>query len=194
MIRFVDLLAAVQVVDQSPRGRESLARDPGWSVEAYARALYAAADVNLNGTEHPRCAGAHEFSELQCERCGIRGSLNISILGRDEGLVITRLTTGQDADDAMAQALTEAAVADGVGIYAEGLAVTFELAKAGWMLVRTPKRPQEPTSYCVERGCALSEDHVVHQEASPHYRHPFKRTDPARGNLRLDATTERPAP
>ena len=40
--------------------------------------------------DEARCDGSHDFLPLTCSRCGVRGTLNLSIVGEDERLDITK--------------------------------------------------------------------------------------------------------
>ena len=41
-------------------------------------------------TDEARCDGFHDFRPMTCSRCGVRGNVNLSIVGEDERLDITK--------------------------------------------------------------------------------------------------------
>lgn len=141
MIRYQDLLAGIAMVDEADQITRPGGRMSPPQVEAYARVLFAAATIHLNGTSEERCAGPHQFGEIRCELCGTRGSIHIAILGRDEGYLVHRPATDSETVDSLAQALTEAAV-DRPGTHAEAMAVRHELTQRGWEIMRVPNEPR----------------------------------------------------
>jgi transcriptional regulator with XRE-family HTH domain len=54
---------------------------------AIARAVLA---TPAPAADEARCDGSHDFLPLTCSRCGVRGTLNLSIVGEDERLDITK--------------------------------------------------------------------------------------------------------
>ena len=60
------------------------------ATEWCASDLRAALATPAPAADEARCDGSHDFLPLTCSRCGVRGTLNLSIVGEDERLDITK--------------------------------------------------------------------------------------------------------